>query len=60
MRTAIQQNLSQDLNLLITQYGAFQKTKATSHSNIGSLKTAIEEKWNIMSEEFILKACKSF
>ncbi len=23
-------------------------------------KTAIEEEWNKMSEEFILKACKSF
>ena len=36
------------------------KTNATSHSNIGSLKTAIEEKWNKISEEFILKARKSF
>ena len=29
------------------------KTNAISHPNI-----AIEEKWNKMSEEFILKACK--
>ena len=36
------------------------KTNATSHSNIGLLKTAIEEEWNKMSKEFILKACKSF
>ena len=36
------------------------KTNATSHPNIGSLKTAFEEEWNKMSEEFILKACKSF
>ncbi len=36
------------------------KTNATSHPNIGLLKTAIEEEWNGMSEEFILKACKSF
>ena len=36
------------------------KTNTTSYSNIGSLKTAIEEEWNKMSEEFILKACKSF
>ena len=36
------------------------KTNATFHRNIGSLKTAIEEEWNKMSEEFILKACKSF
>ena len=27
--------------------------------NIGSFKTAIEEEWNKMSEEFILKVCKS-
>ena len=36
------------------------KTNATSHPNIGSLKTAIEEEWNKISEEFILKTCKSF
>ncbi len=36
------------------------KKKETSHPNIGSLKTTIEEEWNKMSEEFILKACKSF
>ena len=36
------------------------KTNAPSHPNIGSLKTAIEEEWNKMSEEFILNACKSF
>ena len=35
------------------------KTNATSHPNIGSLKTAIEKEWNKMSE-FILKACKLF
>ena len=36
------------------------KTNATSHPNIGLLKTAIGEEWNKMSQEFILKACKSF
>ena len=36
------------------------KTNATSHPNICSLKTAIEEEWNKMSEEFILKICKLF
>ena len=36
------------------------KTNATSDPNIGLLKTAIAEEWNKMSEEFILKACKSF
>ena len=33
------------------------KTNATSHPNIGLLKTAIEEEWKKMSEEFISKAC---
>ena len=36
------------------------KTNATSHPNIGALKTDFEEEWNKMSGEFILKACKSF
>ena len=34
------------------------KTNTTSHPNIGSLKTAIEEEWNKISVEFILKAFK--
>ena len=62
MRTAIKQNLSTDLNTL--DYAIWRvlenKTIATSHSNIVSLKTAIEEEWNKISKEFILKACKSF
>ena len=33
------------------------KTNATSYPNIGLHKTAIEEEWNKMSEEFILKVC---
>ena len=36
------------------------KTNGISHPNIDSLETAIGEEWNKMSEEFILKACKSF
>ena len=41
--------------------GHFRKYKnLTSHPNIGSLKTANEEEWNKMFEEFILKAGKSF
>ena len=36
------------------------KTNATSHPNIGSLKNAIEDVWNKMSEEFIFKVCNSF
>ena len=62
MRTAIKQDLSPDLNSLdYAKWGILKnKTNATSNSNFGSLKTAIEEKGNKMSEEFILKACKSF
>ena len=36
------------------------KANATSHPNIRSLKTVIDDKWNEMFEEFSLKACKSF
>ena len=36
------------------------KTNATSNPNIGLLKTAIKEESNKISEEFILKVCKSF
>ena len=62
VRTAIKEDLSPDLDPLdYAIWGVLEsKTNATSHWNIGSLKTAIEEKWNKMSEEFILKACKSF
>ena len=62
MTTAIKQDLSPDINLLdYAIWGDLEnETNATSHPNIGSFKTAIEEEWNKMSEEFILKACKSF
>ena len=41
--------------------GRFSKQKnATFYPNISSLKTTIVEEWNKMSEEFILKVCKSF
>ena len=36
------------------------KTNATSQPNIGLLGTPIEDGWNKMFEEFILKACESF
>ena len=50
VRTAIKQNYPLDYALL----GLLRnKTKSTSHPNIGSLKTVIEEKRNKMSEEFI-------
>ena len=61
VRTAIKQDLSPVFNPL--DYSIWDvlenKTNATSHPNIGSLKTAIEEEWNKMCEEFILKACQS-
>ena len=61
-RTAVKKDTSPDLNLLdYAIWGIFEsKTNASSHPNIGSLKTAIEEEWNKMSEKFILKAGKSF
>ena len=37
-----------------------EQNKCSFPLNIGSLKTAIEKEWNKMSEESILKACKSF
>ena len=53
---------SPDLNL--SDYAIWgileNKTNATSHSNIGSLKTAIDEEWNKISEEFILKHANNF
>ena len=57
--TAIKQDFNQDLNPLnYAIWGVLEnKTNATSHPNFVSLKTAIEEEWNKMSEEFILKAC---
>ena len=63
MRTAIKQDLSPDINP-IPDYAIWHilenQINATSHINISSLKTTIEEEWNKMYEEFILKACKSF
>ena len=52
---------SPDLNLLdYAILGVLEnKTNPTSQPNIGLLKTVIEEEWNKMSEEFMLKACKS-
>ena len=61
VRTAIKQDLSPDLNPLDYVIWCIleNKTNATSNLNIGSLKTTIEEEWNKMSEEFILKAFES-
>ena len=60
VRTAIKQDLNPDCNLLDCVIWGILKTNATFHPNISLLKTVIEEEWNKMSEEFILKACKSF
>ena len=62
VRTAIKQDLSPDRNPLdYAIWGISEnKTNATSHPGICLLKNAIEEEWNKMSEEFILKAYKSF
>ena len=62
VRKTIKQDLSQDLNFLDhATWGIFEKkTNATSHQNIGLLKTTTEEEWNKITEEFILKSCKSF
>ena len=62
VRTAIKQNLSPDRNFLdYTILDILEnKTNATSHPNIGSLKAPIEEEWNKMTEEFILETCKLF
>ena len=41
--------------------GHFKKQyKCNFNPNIALLKTAIEEEWNKMSKEFILKADKSY
>ena len=46
------------LNADYTVWGVLEnKTNASSHPNICYLKTAIEEEWNKISEEFISKAC---
>ena len=62
VRTTIKQDLSPDLNTLdYTIIGVLEnKANTFSSPNIGSLMTAIEEEWNKISEECILKACKSF
>ena len=60
MKTAIKQDQNPDLEPL--GYGMWvvleNKTNTISHPNIGSLKTPIEEEWNKIFKEFILKACK--
>ena len=60
MRTAIKQDLSQDLNLLDYAIWGVLENNTTFYPNISSSKTAAEEEWNKISEEFILKARKSF
>ena len=62
VRTAIEEDSNPDLKPLdYAIWGVLEnKTNVTSYPNIGSLKTAIEEEWNKISEEFILQACISF
>ena len=62
VRTAIKQDLSTDHNTLVSVVcGALEnRTNATSHPNIGSLKTALGKELNRMSEEFILIHAKHF
>ena len=58
LRIAIKQDLSPDLNPLdYAIWGILEnQTNATSHPNIGLLKSAIEEELNKISAEFNLKA----
>ena len=62
LKAAIKQDFSPDRNpldyVILDVLG--NKTNTTSHQNVGSLDTAIEEEWNNMSEKYILKVCKSF
>ena len=62
VRTAIKQDLSPNLKPLdYAIWGILgKKTDATSHPNIGSLKTTFEEELNNISEKHILKVYKSF
>ena len=62
VKLTIKQDLSPEICLLDYTLLVIleNKTNATFHANIGSLKNDIEEEWNKMAEEFILKACKSF
>ena len=54
MRTAIKQDLSQDLNLIDYVMWGVLENKKKKNANIGSLETAIKEEWNKMPEELIL------
>ena len=62
VRTAIKLDLSPDFKPLdYVTWGVLEnKTNATFHPNIGLFKISIEEEWNKISEEFIMKACISF
>ena len=60
VRTAIKQDLSPDLDPLDYALWVVLENKSNATTIIGSLETTIEEEWNKMSEEFFLRACKSF
>ena len=62
MKIVIKQDLCPDFKPFdYAIWGVLESEKnATSHPNFGSLRRVIEEEWNKMPEEYILKACKSF
>jgi len=53
---------SPDLNPLdFAVWGVMDaRARATSHANVNSLKASIEEAWDEMSPDFIIKSCRSF
>ena len=62
VRTASKQDLNPaHIPLDYAIWGILEnKTNSIPHPDIGSINSAIEEEWNKMSEESILKTCKSF
>ena len=59
MRTAIKQESSPDPNPVDYTIWDILGNR-TNATKIGSFQTIIEEEWNKISEEIILKACKLF
>ena len=60
MRTAIKEDLNPDLRPLHYAIRGILETNATYRPNIDTLKTAIEEEWNIIyfkGMQIILTAC---
>ena len=61
VKTIIKRDLSPNINSVDYAIWSILKNKINpiSHSNIVSLKTAIEKEWNKIFQVLILKACKS-